>query len=143
MKTDSAKAAALIRAEIKKAFPGLKFRCTSETYSGGSSIRVAYEDQPKEVHQAIKTLAKKYQYGHFDGMNDIYEYSNVLDLPQAKYVFVDNAMSDAKREEYYQRLRTEWGGGDELPATYEEGRNVHFQGSWVSQIVWQHFCEGR
>lgn len=97
MKTESAKAAALLRAEIKKAFPGLKFRCTSETYSGGSSIRVSYEDQPKEVHEAINGLADKYQYGHFNGMEDLYEYSNVLDLPQAKYVFVENDMSDALR----------------------------------------------
>lgn len=139
-KTQAAQAAALIRKEIKAAYPGLKFRCTSENYSGGNSIRVSYIDQPKEVHEAITAIAKKYQYGHFDGMHDIYEYSNSNpEIPQAKYVFTDNEMSGTKREELYQRLRTEWSGGGELPATYNEGRNVRFQGSYCQELVYRYF----
>lgn len=142
MKTQAAQAAALFRAEIKKAYPGLKFKCTSKNYAGGSSIRVEYEDQPKEVHEAIKAMSHKYQYGHFDGMQDLYEYDNVKDHAQAKHVFVSNVMSDAKREEIYQRVRKEWHGGDQLPERYEDARNIHFQGDYVSQFVWRQFHQG-
>lgn len=143
MKTEAAQAAAMLRKEIKAMFPEVRFTCTSENYAGGSSIRVRYEDQPKDVHNAIKGMASKYQYGHFDGMNDIYEYSNVkTGLPQAKYVFTDNQMSDIKREEIYQNIRARFGGGDDLPPLYEDGRNHLFQGQWVSQMVWQEFMRG-
>lgn len=143
MKTQAAQAAALIRKEIKAAYPGLKFRCTSKNYSMGSSVNVYLEDQPKEVYDAITTLAKKYQYGHFDGMNDIYEYSNSRDdIPQAKHVFVKNEMTEAKKQEVWTKVRDYWSGGDELPEAYEAARNMPFHGTYVSQFVWQQFARG-
>lgn len=142
MKTQAAQAAALIRKEIKAAYPGLKFTCTSQNYAGGNSINVGYQDQPRAVHEAIKSMLGKYEYGHFDGMTDMYEHSNCrTDIPQTKYLFVSNNMSDAKREEIYQQLRTGWKDGDKLPATYAEGRAVYFDshGQYVSDMVWRQF----
>ncbi len=140
MKSQAAQAAAQIRQHIKKNYPGLKFTCTSENYAGGSSVNVRFEDQPKDVYEAIKEVAKKHQYGHFDGMHDIYEYSNSRDdLPQAKFVFVENKMSAAKKQEVYTHLRNYYAGGDKLPENYGDACNSHFQGQWMSQLVWQHF----
>lgn len=137
MKTNAANAAAWIRTELKKAYPGLKFTCRSETYSGGNSVRVTYTDQPAEKHKAIEALLAKYEYGHFNGMDDIYEYSNRReDVPQVKYLFVTNEMSDEKRQELYDTLRKNWAGGDQLPEKYIDGRNMNFQGEWVS--TWVH-----
>lgn len=140
MKTTAALAAQAIRKEVKAKFPGLMFKCTSENYSGGNSVRLSYTDQPKAIHEQLKSIAFRYQYGHFDGMTDSYNYTNKIEgLPQVRFVFSDNQISDAKRAELYQILRTEWKDGDKLPATYEEGRNVPFQGNYVSEMVWQLF----
>lgn len=139
-KSHAAQAASLTRKEIKAAYPALKFTCTSSRYSGGSSLNVHFNDQPRDVLKAITALANKYQYGHFDGMTDCYEISNSRDdLPQVKFVFVSNQMSAAKKQEVYSRIRQEWEGGKELPESYEAGCNIHFQGDYISQMVWREF----
>ncbi len=140
MKTRSAQCAAAVRAELKKAFPDLKFRCTSQNFAGGNAVRVEYEDQTSETHKAVEKLLAKYEYGSFNGMEDLYEYSNVRnDLPQVKYLHVTNNMSDQKRQELYSRLRQNWAGGEELPEKYDDGANLNFQGEWVSTWVWRGF----
>lgn len=139
-KTQAALAAQAIRTELKKEYPGLKFTCRSENYSGGNSIRVAYKDQSIETHEAIKNLLAKYEYGHFNGMDDIYEITNSRDdIPQTKYLFIDNEMSDEKRAELYARLRQNWAGGQDLPEKYEDAININFQGEWVSTWIWRAF----
>ena len=70
-----------------------------------------------------------------------YEYSNSReDLPQAKYVHVNNEITNDMREAVYQHLRNTLAGGESLPATYAEGRDLMFHDSYVSQFVWQEFC---
>lgn len=92
--TDAAKAAKAIRAELKAI--GVKARVKSQTYSGGDSVDVYVTDLTPELEQQVQTICKKYQEGHFDGMTDCYEYSNMnsdLDA-QVKYVFVENSASE-------------------------------------------------
>lgn len=95
--SEHAAAAKAIREELKKVFPQIKFRVRSESYTGGSSIRVTYTDAiPVEE---IEKYTNKYEYGHFNGMEDIYEYSNVRkDIPQVKYLFVDRTISEVNRQ---------------------------------------------
>lgn len=82
-----AQAAKMIRQDLKQAFPEVSFSVTSKRYSGGSSVSIAYENGP--TCEAVDTLVGKYEYGHFDGMEDIYRYSNTAyDLPQVKFVQV-------------------------------------------------------
>lgn len=107
-KSTSANAALAIRNELKEAFPGVKFSVTSSTYAGGNSVRVSWHDGP--TMDQVQEHTGKYQYGHFNGMEDIYEYSNKRDdIPQAKYVMEERSMSDETRaiieasaEELYQ-----------------------------------------
>lgn len=92
----AANAASAIRAELKKKFPNIKFSVRSENYSGGNSVRVGWVDGPSQ--DEVKSLVSKYQQGHFNGMEDIYEYSNSReDIPQVKYVFANRDMSDEAR----------------------------------------------
>jgi hypothetical protein len=43
----------------------------------------------------VEPLINEYQYGHFDGMIDCYEYSNNRnDIPQVKFVFANREYSD-------------------------------------------------
>ena len=86
MKNDYAKAAKLIKQELKKQFPSVKFSVISKGYSGGNHINVNWTNGPTE--DVIAKITKKYKYGNFNGMNDLYEYNNVnTELPQAKYIF--------------------------------------------------------
>ena len=97
-----AQAAKQIRQIIKKELPSVKFRVRSENYSMGDSINVyigervlttnehGHEIWKNELAEKVKPLIKHYQYGHFDGMNDIYEHSNSRDdIPQTKFLFVE------------------------------------------------------
>jgi len=91
-----AAAAAAIRAELKK--HGIAGRVTSSVYAGGSSIRVRLGDVLPATRKAVEEFANRYQYGHFDGMTDCYEYSNKSDtLPQVKFVFVEVDYTDETR----------------------------------------------
>jgi len=71
-KTRAAQAAANLRAELKAAFPGVKLSVKSSTYSGGNSIDVSWVDGPSD--EAVEAIAKNYQAGDFDGMDDCYHY---------------------------------------------------------------------
>jgi hypothetical protein len=88
MRTPSAQAATLIRKELKQA--GIKASVTSKRYSGGSSITVRADALDSASSKALElNLKSKYCYGHFNGMDDCYEYTNRNELPKASYIFVN------------------------------------------------------
>ena len=83
--TGAALCALAIREELKKQFPSYKFSVTSDNFAGGNSVHISWTDGP--TTKQIDSIVNKYQYGHFNGMEDIYEYSNNIEgLPQTKYV---------------------------------------------------------
>lgn len=91
--TGAAACADAVRAELKKVFPFVKFSVKSSTFSMGDSVSVSWSDGP--TTKEVDPIIGKYQYGHFDGMQDLYEYSNRVDgLPQAKYVSGNRSMSE-------------------------------------------------
>jgi len=138
--THAAEAAKIIRKELKAM--GIKARVTSKTYSGGNSVDVDMIDQPRATVDAVKKMCAKFEYGHFNGQIDCYEYSNVRnDIPQVKYLFVRNEASAETKERLYQEMRNGWAGGEELPATYDAGCNVRFQGDFVCALVHRQFCQ--
>jgi hypothetical protein len=94
--TEAAKAAKAIKAELKEAFPSIKFSVRSKNFAGGDSVRIDWTNGPPD--KAVEKITNKYEYGHFDGMIDLYEYSNVRnDIPQAKYVFAGRTITDEVR----------------------------------------------
>lgn len=91
MKSTQATCAAEIKKALKAAFPLVKFSVRSEDFAGGDAVRISYFDGPKESR--VQAIVKKYQYGHFDGMTDYYENSNVIEgLPQVKFVQTSRSM---------------------------------------------------
>ena len=96
--TDNAlvSAAKNIRIELKRAWPGLKFSVTSERFSMGDAIRIHWTDGP--TTRQVDALANKYKAGSFDGMEDIYNYTdsgfNAL-FGDAKYISTSRQNSDA------------------------------------------------
>lgn len=97
-KTGSARAAANLRQELKNAFPGVKFKVTSESFSMGDAVNVKWSAGPCSAD--VRSIADKYIDGHFDGMQDMYENDNSaygraveIVLGRAKYVSCDRSDS--------------------------------------------------
>jgi hypothetical protein len=127
MKTTHARTAQEIRKILKKEFPTIKFKVTSESYSMGSSVRIEWTDGV--TSEKVDELVKKFQYGHFDGMQDLYEYSNSRDdIPQVKYVQTERHMSEETKEVIKKNLGI----------TNIEEWNEDRQG-WNSSIIYREF----
>lgn len=110
MKTLSgvAQCAKWVRMELKNKYPDIKFRVISSSFANGDSVDVGYTDGVP-VEQVDKLLAK-YEYGHFDGMTDCYEYSNSNEeLPQTKYLSVSREISQANRDLVQAEIMKEYG----------------------------------
>ncbi len=101
--SDHAAAGKLIRAELKK--QGIKASVRGQAYAGGDSITVKIDVQQADrvlvpaTQQAIEAFCNQFQMGHFNGMEDIYEYSNnIEELPQVKFVFIDFNYGDLEQK---------------------------------------------
>jgi hypothetical protein len=83
-----AAAAKMIRKELKDR--GIKATVRASTASMTSSVDVTIkQDLHPDAIAEVKQFVEQFQYGNFNGMEDIYEYSNRRDdLPQVKYTFV-------------------------------------------------------
>ena len=136
--SNQARAASEIRRLLKTA--GIQARVTSKGFSGGDSVDVQLIDANPETVKRVRAIASPYQYGHFDGMADSYEYSNNrLDLPQSKYVHVSVSMSPEMEQRVFDFVRRYFADANKLPDRYGEAQNLSYQNEWVSQLVWRQF----
>ena len=65
---DAAELAAIVRRDLKAAFPGVTFRVRSSKYSMGSSVNVSWQDGPTAA--AVNAVIDRYKAQGFDGMTD-------------------------------------------------------------------------
>ena len=88
MKSEVAKCAAEIRKILKA--KNIKASVRSQQYSMGNNVNVEIKEiLDPEIYKALQAELAKYQYGYFNGMEDIYEYSNNVEgIPQTKFLFV-------------------------------------------------------
>lgn len=118
-------AAKNIRIELKAAFPGVKFSVKTERYTGGTSLNVSWTDGP--TTKMVEAIIDKYQWGKFNGMEDIYEYGNRVFTDifgGAKFVFAQRGRSDALVAEALEAVGKRFGVE---PMPVEEYRNG---GAW-------------
>ena len=87
-----ARAAANIREELHRAYPGIKFSVKSQSYSGGDSVDVYWVMGPTE--KEVDVIISKYKDGYFDGMQDMHIHDNSVEhaavdavLGSVKHVF--------------------------------------------------------
>ena len=103
MKSTQAQTAKAIRKELKEKYPNFKFTVRSESASMMTAVNIHWVDGP--TIKQVDEIADKYQYGHFDGMTDCYEYSNRRkDLPQVKYISTSREMSLEVKEHFKRTL---------------------------------------
>ncbi len=122
-KTIAAECAAAIRADLKKIFPGIKFKVTSKNYAGGNSVNVGWTNGP--TVEAVESLIGRYEMGHFDGMADIYVYSNDNEsIPQTKYLFCNRSISEDVTKKIADQLASLQGDWSKI-GSYEQERRVY------------------
>lgn len=83
-----AETAKLVRAALKKNFPGVKFSVRSDNYAGGASIDVRWLDGPYKG--AVEKVAKSFTGGGFDGMIDMKYNTTAWLLPDGSAILADN-----------------------------------------------------
>ncbi len=104
VKSCAANCASAIREELKKVFPNVKFAVKSSNFAGGDSVNITWENGP--IAKDVEKITNKYQSGHFDGMTDMYEYSNSReDLPQSKYVQTRREISEDVNSVVFEALK--------------------------------------
>ena len=89
--------AKIIRNELKSAYPGIKFSVRGKSYSGGSSIRVSWENGP--TTKTVQEIVGKFAGSTYDGMQDLKEYVDTeyqgkLTHFQTDHVFTDRSISN-------------------------------------------------
>lgn len=138
--SNHAAAAKLIRAELKK--HGIKGKVRTRSYAGGSSIDIDVIDQLPATVRQIEEFAGQFEYGHFDGMTDCYEYSNIRnDIPQVSFVFVRNEWSEEKKADAWNYVRG-WhadASDTDEPQTMDDFELLYrvMRGTWGTWITTQ------
>lgn len=80
---------------------GIPCEVRSSRFSGGDSVDVETTDLKYETEKKLAELLEPFfSGGHFDGMNDIYEYAHGKDdRPTTKYFFYQNHLSEELENE--------------------------------------------
>ena len=101
--SQTAECSKAIREELKKEFPGVKFKVHSDV----SAVNIYYIDGPTE--EEVNKITYKYEMGRFNGMEDIYEYNNMKeDIPQVKYIFITREISLEYGQEALDEFNRYW-----------------------------------
>jgi len=104
MKTQSALCARDVKQLLKKEYPTIQFSIRSDNFANGNSVDISWNLGP--TTDDIEKLVSKFQYGHFDGMIDMYEHSNMRDdIPQAKFVMCQR---ECKTKEEIENDKLKW-----------------------------------
>ena len=137
--SSQAQVAKLCRQYLKSI--GVKGRARSESFSMGDSVTVYVSDIHPDVRKQIESEFSKYQYGHFDGMQDMYEYSNRRhDIPQTKYMSVNVEYSDEIKQRAYDYLKAKYANYSDFPESYADARYLQPMDNWsgdVQQEIYQ------
>ena len=135
MKSEYARAAQMIRKELKQIFPGIKFSVTSKGYSMGDSVDVSWFNGP--TTDSVTNVINKYQYGHFDGMEDLYHNSNSRgDIPQSKYVFANRTITEDVYQSAFEFVRNYWDTASHAE-TIDDWKMHNGAGYTVRQEIWR------
>ena len=135
-----AQVAKLVRQQLKSW--GIVGKVNSKSYSMGSSVNVYVNDLTPEIAKMVGDYLVQFEYGSFNGMEDYYKMSNVRDdIPQVKYAFLNNNMSDEMAQTIWDFARLHFVGMEFAPANYFDAHsfyndNFHCYGG---NLVWKLF----
>lgn len=121
--SEQARVATMIRKHMKA--HGIAAKVTSSSASMMTEVTVRVSNMSPAAVREIEIYIGQFMYGHFDGMQDMYEHSNTRDdIPQAKFVTLDNRMSDEMRAEAEAFCADYWADWSELNE-WDRDNRVH------------------
>ncbi|MBU2701153.1 hypothetical protein Ga0466249_002267 [Sporomusaceae bacterium BoRhaA] len=124
--TGAAATAKAIRTKLKEVFPEVKFFVTSENFAGGDSVHISWIDGP--VTELVDRIVGQYEQGHFNGMEDIYEYRHLdtekLGCPGAKYIMTSREQSEERKTELQAHCRNRFN------QSIEEAFQQNYENTW-------------
>lgn len=141
--SNHAAAAAMIRQYMRA--NGFVGRVRADSYAGGSSVNIYVEDLPPARRAELEAYAGQFEYGHFDGMQDLYEFSNVReDIPQVRFVFVNNNISDEMYQRVWDFVRGYYNGFENAPENAQDAGLFYHQGlnEYGNRLIYRFFQGG-
>ena len=125
-RTPAAQAATSVRRALKEA--GIAaVSVKSRNFAGGNAVNIVLADPTPRVHRQAGEIARRHQYGSFDGMEDIYRYDNEdQGVPQAKYVHVSPQYSRELRQRVEAFLQEKFQDYVTDPRAYPQQCYVHW-----------------
>jgi hypothetical protein len=95
----------VIRQFVKQMWPEVKFRISSDTFSGGDSVTVYIQEPVSDtLYETIRKTLRNFQSGTFNGMIDLYEYSDnsgiSVTVGDTQYTFDTKYMHVENRPKY-------------------------------------------
>lgn len=113
--------AKLIRAQLKKKFPGTKFQVKSHKYAGGSSINIHWNNGPTQPE--VDKIVEPFSGGGFDGMIDMAYSVETWLLPDGSAAYGKSSGTGGSRGSAQ---------GYDNPPPVEGAKLVHFSAHYVS-----------
>lgn len=95
---DATETAKLVRAQLKRHWPGVKFSVRTDRYSMGASVNVTWTDGPPS--KAVDKVAGIYSGADFDGMVDLKTYSQHWLNPDGTVTIAYAGAQGSTRPEY-------------------------------------------
>ena len=114
-----------VRKVLKKHFPGVKFSVRYDSFSGGDSCDVRYEDGP--LYEDVAKYVRMFQDSYADFTGDYWDYDpsefNKL-FGGFKYTHTERKWSDSVREKYLAEV------ADDYPKSWD-GTEIHESKFWL------------
>ena len=98
--------AKLIRQDLKKSFPNVKFSVKSRKGVMSSSISVSYVNGP--ICKEVENLLNKYKGGSYDCMQDMYVDDSSKTGPTVEYLFVERDYTENLVQQAADYLKETW-----------------------------------
>jgi hypothetical protein len=137
--TQSAQVAKLIKKVALQ--NGMKVKASSSNYSMGCSVTIKVLKGSDKDLEKLKDYSDQFKYGKFDGMNDIYDNTNVReDIPQTKYLSInDNRASEILKyyDENIWKTEKKWMWFDNELRSYEWIKQIkdEFKNDWQKGLM--------
>ena len=125
--------AQIIKAELKKAFPWVKFSCKYKVFSWGDSVDIYWKWWP--LTRDVDRIASQYQDGYFDWMEDLYHYTN--DKPYwmtAKYVMCNRERDPEQSKEF---MINAWYTEEDLLSWLDQFDEWDKRRAIASRVTWK------
>lgn len=124
-----------IRAELKKAFPGVKFSVKTKRYSMGSSISVSWTDGPMD--KEVSAITDKFESAGFDSYQDMKTYKTYTyegkEYRGADYVFTTRTLSPEYRAVIHAEMKKQYANYESCE-TERDFYNVNDYHYWFNKV---------